>query len=338
MIIKSQKKLIKSQLVDPCLSRFSFKSILKESVQRSLTGKNGVTNLELSKFPNLNRETLDGIVKNFPWVKHINLSGCIEMSREWFTTLANAYADSLQTLNLECCHYITDEDISALFGKSRSPQTKEFKDSNLVSLVLSYTNLSDLGMQYVTHNCPNLQVLKLQGMKNITNLTLSMIAKHCPKLYLLDIRDCDNVNDYGIQLVCQELKNLEELYMSGTSVSNQILPYLCYYGKKLRVLDIKNTKITGDGLNLIARSLVNIESLKISGMNLIDNHVRSLIGSKVLKTLDISFCYGLSHQIIKEIIEGCATLNELFLFGLISTEDKPTLIGCNISRNVNIYC
>jgi len=336
MIIKSQRKfsIIQKSNLKNSFS-FSLKSVLKESVHRSLTGKNGITILELSKFPNLNKDTLDSIVKNFPHIRHIDLSCCFQVNSEWFNTLASAYGNTIQTLNLEFCYYIRNEDLAMLFGNRN---TVKFGECNLNSLVLSYTNVSDLGMKFVASNCPNLQVLKLQGMKNITDLTLSMIAKHCPKIYALDIRDCECITDYGVQIICQELKNIEELYVAGcNNISNKVLSYLSYYSKNLRILDIKNTKISGEGVNLIARTLTNLETLKINGLSVEDDHIRPLFELKNLKSLDLSFCFGINIGFLKEILNSSSSLNELFLFGLMSIEEKQSKLrdmllrrGCGI--------
>jgi len=319
------------------ISSFSFKSIIKDSMTRSISGRAKVmTNLQLSKMPRLSPGDLKDIMSNFPHVKHLDLSGCYQICKESIEVIANGYKDILQSLNLEFCHYITDEDVAVLFSGKR--EDSKPNKMNMVSLNLSYTNISDSGMRTIVSNCPNLKVLKMRGMKKITNLTLSMIAKYCKNITHLDIQDCVNITSFGVSIVSQECKLLEIFNLNNCiNVTNDIIPYLCFYNRSLIELDLRNTNINGDAIVYILANLSEIEVLKISGLSVNSKNVLNLLRNlKSLKFLDISFCYDLKKEFISEIIRSCSCLKELYLFGLISNDEKLAL--SNINHDISIFC
>jgi len=338
MIIKSRKILKESKFGvshSKNIACFSFKSIIRDSMHRSISGRAQVTsNLQLSKMPRLSPNELKDILRNFPHVKHLDLSGCYQICKESIEVIANGYRDYLQSLNLEFCHYITDEDVSILFAECKGSKEKKM---NMVSLNLSYTNISDTGMRTITSNCPNLKVLKLRGMKKLTNLSLSMIAKYCKNLTHLDIQECNKITDFGVSIVSQECKLLENLNLNDCSnVSNDIIPYLCFYNRSLKELDLRNTKVNGEAIVYILANLFEIEKLKISGLSLNTQNTNLLLNLKSLKSLDISFCYDLKIDFISDIIRSCSGLEEIHLFGLITNDEKQAL--STINNEILIYC
>jgi len=315
---------------------FSFQSIVKDCVRRSISGRKQVTsNLQLSKMPHFNPNDLRDILRNFPHVKHLDLSGCYQISTESIGIIANEYKDVLQSLNLEFCHYIADVDIVTLFGEVKEGSKEN--QGNMTSLNLSYTNITDIGMRTITMNCPNLKILKIRGMKNITDLSLSMIAKYCKNLTQFDVQECGKITDYGVALVSQECKRLESLNLNGSSVSNNFIPYLCFYNQSMKELDIRNTKVCGDSIGKILANLINLESLKISGLSFQIKNMNPnlLLNLKSLKSLDISFCYDFHKDLIRDIIRSCTNLKEIFLFGLITNEEKQAYLINN--NELSIY-
>jgi len=322
-------------------SSFSFQSIIRDSVHRSISGRKQVTtNLQLSKMPHLSPESLKEIIRNFPHVKHLDLSGCYQINKQSIEVIARELSESpLTSLNLEFCHYVTDEDLTLLFGNNNKNDSPKMGKQDLVSLNLSYTNISDLGIRVISMSCPNLKILKLNGMKNISDLSLSMIAKYCGQLTHLDVQDCTNLTDYGVSILCQECKNLENLNLNGCeNVSNSIVSYICFYNRSLKNLDLRNTKINGDAIVYILANLVELENFKISGLPFRNENTCSmlLLNLKSLKSLDISFCHGLSKDFVCEIIRSYSCLEEIYLFGLITNEEKQLLL--NINDRISIYC
>jgi len=336
MIIKSRKVEEKFEVIAKNIACFSFKTIVKDCVRRSISGRKQVTsNLQLSKLPRLTPNELKDILHNFPHVKHLDLSGCYQICKESIGVIANEYRDVLQSLNLEFCHYITDEDIVTLFGEVKQDGSKA-NQLNVVSLNLSYTNISDSGIRNVTLNCPNLKVLKLRGMKNITDLSLSMIAKYCKSLTHIDVQECANITDYGVSLISQECKLLEHVNVNATNVTNNFIPYICFYNPALKELDLRNTKVCGDALGKILANLLKLESLKISGLSFENKNMNLLLKLKSIKYLDISFCYDIKMDLIRDLIRSCPTLRELHIFGLITNEEKQTLLKFN--SELSIFC
>jgi len=207
----------------------------------------------------------------------------------------------------------------------------------MFNINFSYTNISDFGMRNVAHNCPNLKIVKLQGMRNISNVTLSMLAKHCNKIFELDVQDCPGISDYGVKLISQECKGMENLNLSGcVNITDEIVPYLAYYSKGLKQLNLRDTKITSKGVLQLVNSLPLLEVLKIPNIRVSDEDLAPILVNRKIRILDLSFCYGVSISMIEKLIEFCP-ITEIHLFGCISSEDKNRISSVR-NREVSIFC
>jgi len=173
-------------------------------------------------------------------------------------------------------------------------------------------------------------------MKNITDLSLSMIAKYCKALIHLDVQECSHISDYGISIVSQECKLLEILNLNGCNLTNNFVDYLCFYNQSIKDLDLRNTKVNDVAIGKIISTLFNLESLKISGLSLNNVNMNHLLNLKSLKNLDISFCYDIKKDLLQDIIRSCSNLQEVHLFGLISSEEKQAL--SNMKNEISIFC
>jgi len=257
---------------------------------------------------------------------NVNLANCYNLTKGHCELLRNDWLQQIISLNLECCHSLTDDDFSTLFGFQpvetntvadiRVLEPLDDSTLKLESLNLTRTNIGDAGVAAIAIKCKNLKHLYLSHTR-ITDLSLSLIAQHCSNLQTLEVVGCD-IGNYGLQLIAQECKsNLLTLDVSDCGrVNDAIVPYLCFYCPNLERLGLRNTKIPDRGVSALLRKLkltaLNIEGLPITDIQLCQiSHFQPS-----LKELNLSFCYNASLKSIKTVIELCKDLTDVHLYGL----------------------
>jgi hypothetical protein len=132
----------------------------------------------------------------------------------------------------------------------------------LISLDISYCDVTDSGLQYVTH-MPALQELCLRGVCDVTDA--GMIHLGSAHLTLLDVSS-SNVGDLGLEHFARspaaaELRNLQ-LY--ACEITDAGLGHLTSSVTELRYLNIgRCEQVTDQGLKMIANHLQLLEWIKV---------------------------------------------------------------------------
>lgn len=254
----------------------------------------------------------------------LDLSNIYNLNKEHLTSLKDLLP-KLQSLNLECCHTLTDADFATLVGFEQiadsNSEVLEAEDDattlTLESLNLTRTRIGDVGIGAIVMRCKNLKYLYL-GHTLITDVSLSLIARYCPKLRVLNVEGC-NIGNYGLQLVAQECKsNLETLVINDcTRVNDAIVPYLGFHCSQLRHFEIRNTKIPSRSLGLLIQKL-RLTDLNIEGQQITNTQLEriALQQQQTLKALQISYCYNITTDGISRLIETCKNLVEVHMYGL----------------------
>jgi len=256
----------------------------------------------------------------------VNLANCYNLTKEHCELLRNDWLKQILSLNLECCHSLTDDDFSNLFGFQPVETNTEtnirvlepLDDSTLKleSLNLTRTNIGDAGVAAIAIKCKNLKHLYLSHTR-ITDLSLSLIAQHCSNLQTLEVVGCD-IGNYGLQLIAQERKsNLVSLDVSDCyRVNDAIVPYLCFYCPNLARIGLRNTKIPDRGVSALLRKL-KLTSLNIEGLPITDTQLCQISHFQPsLTELHLSYCYNTSLNAIKNVVELGKNLAVVHLFGL----------------------
>jgi len=289
------------------LRKYRRKNCVGNWVQKSVYGlRREKTVLSLRDVEGFNSDKLAVIAKCCPYVSFLDASSCYQLvGDDWRVIGEASWMSSLRILNLTFCS-ITDGDLTRLFRNR----------NHISTLTLSYTAIGDIGIKRVAMNCPDLEVLKLNGCQNITDISLSILAKYCTKLRHLELSECSKITDVGVQLISQECTLLDYLDLKDCAVTEEIVHYLCYYSKKLEHLNIGNTQISGSAVNAIVPLLPNLKYLNFCGLSINDETVdiimRCLPG---IKKIDFSFCYLLSEEKVKFLCSA-NTGAEVLTFGL----------------------
>lgn len=143
-----------------------------------------------------------------------------------------------------------------------------------------------LNMMKLYFRCPNLEVLSIRSCPHVTDDSISRIAVNCPKLRELDISYCYDVTHKSLALIgrnCPNLKVLKRNLMNWLDPSQHvgIVPdeYLNACPQDgdteaaaiarsmphLEWLEIRFSKLSAKGLNLICQRCPNLEFLDLSG-------------------------------------------------------------------------
>jgi len=213
-------------------------------------------------------------------------------------------------MNLSCCNYLTDEDLSLLMDY-------HLPNPHLRCLDLSFTQVTDTGIASISTKCPNLSSINLSGCLSITDVTLSYLAQNCKKLQSLVLSGCPRVGDIGIQLIAQEVKHhLRILDLNDCSrISDKALVYLGHYCPSLTCLRLKNTGISVPVFfKLLSR--LHLTELNIQSLPATDSFLFALTRLQpTLKIIDLSFCSRISLVGLKHTVEKLEFLCELHIFG-----------------------
>ena len=78
-------------------------------------------------------------------------------------------------------------------------------------LVLSQTNVTEVGIEAVIVGCPLLNELALDGCENVSDAATEMLSTHgCKSLTIIDMNECD-VSDAGIAALAAGCPDLAEV-------------------------------------------------------------------------------------------------------------------------------
>jgi F-box/leucine-rich repeat protein 2/20 len=115
------------------------------------------------------------ITKAGPFVRDLNLRGCVQLRERWHIRGLSDACRNLQNFSLEGCRIDRTAIHSFLYANNR----------------LVHINLS--------------------GLAGATNSAMRIIAANCPKLEHLNISWCNNVNTHGLQKVVEACPNLKDI-------------------------------------------------------------------------------------------------------------------------------
>lgn len=171
----------------------------------------------------ITKEQLSWLLVRLPQSKALSLQGC-----PWSTVscLRSCVCPMLTSLNLS---FVPTMDDAAL--------------QHILSPPLDHRpGLLDLACRL-----SNLKSLKLAG-SNVTDIGIQIIVRVLPKLSMLDLSQCYPITDNGVESLTQ-ISGLSTLQLSGcTGISEQSLKMLgkC---KSLTYLDLRHTKLTKSSIN-----------------------------------------------------------------------------------------
>ncbi|XP_049379043.1 TMV resistance protein N-like isoform X1 [Solanum stenotomum] len=231
----------------------------------------GMPNLEyldLKKCTSL--EEVDPSLKYCKKLIHLNLYECESLERFPYVNV-----ESLESLNLDNCSIL--EKFPEIHGR--------MKQGTAIKIMASYSRIRELPLYFFDHQ-PHLIELHLDGMTNLASLPNSICKSK--GLAKLSVSRCSKLESLPEEI--GDLENLEELYASYTLISRP--PSSIVRLNKLKSLSFRKTKSeirVYFVFPLVNKGLLSLESLDLSGCNIIDGGLPEDIGClSSLKELHLS--------------------------------------------------
>jgi hypothetical protein len=309
--------------------------------------------------------TLQTIVSRCHYLRHLNLSGCDNVTNKACSIMANS-CKALESLSLEGCKHISDEGVSDL-----ALHCTKLETLNLNRLHL----LTDDSLTALGETCHRLRDFSMNWMPIVTDRGMFTFATYCNATALtrLDISACRKIGDDGVMGIAERMTNLTDLnlYYCNKITDRGCLGVthnlwrlerlvLCdlyqitdrsfhfdregdgrpavdaHMLESITALDITDcSRVTDFGLASISARCTNITELKLSGLTRLTERgaellVREPINGEPrgsgLESLDLTFCQLMGDKAIGLFAHGLSTLAKVNLTGCTKVSDEGVKI------------
>ncbi|CAK7567750.1 MAG: hypothetical protein SEPTF4163_005718 [Sporothrix epigloea] len=263
-----------------------------------------------------------------PFVKDLNLRGCIQMESYQDALLMASACNNLVNANLEGA-FIESEKVEELLRRNQK---------------LAHINLTGLTCVYnetcftLAEHCTQLELLNLSWCRNTTAIGVQTVLRSCPKLRDLRVGEVTGFDSLEVAKTFFETNRLERLVMSGCCDLTDSSLKAMLHGidpqidlltdrpvvppRHLRHLDLSRcTRLTDRGVASLGYCVPNLEGLVLSGCATLTDRALEPIFASAPK---------LSHLDLEDLVE---LKNELFSKCLAKSECAKTLKHLSIS-----YC
>ncbi|KAH0778110.1 hypothetical protein KY290_009521 [Solanum tuberosum] len=267
----------------------------------------GMPNLEyLNLACCMSLEEVHPSLKNCKKLIQLNLSYCTKLERFPYVNV-----ESLEFLNLRYCSSL--EKFPEILGRMKQGTARK--------IMTSYSRIRDLPLSFFDHQS-HLIELHLDGMKNLVSLPSCICkSKGLVKLHVSFSSKLESLpEEIG------DLENLEELHANNTLISRP--PSSIVRLNKLKSLTFAKEK-SEDGLFFVFpqvnEGLLSLESLDLSGCNIIDGGLPEDIGClSSLEDLNLS---GNNFEHLPQSISELGALRSLYLSDCKRLTQLPEDIG-----------
>lgn len=272
------------------------------------------------------------IVSAGPFIKDLNLRGCIQVEHYKRAELLVKACKNLINATLEGCRNFQKATLHSLL-KSNGRLT----NLNLTGL----SAVTNITCKIIAQSCPNLEMFNVSWCTHMDSLGLLEVVASCRKLKDLRAGEIRCLDNEKFALKIFETNRLERLVLSGcTEVDDKILRIMIH-GKdpeldaftdaplvpprKLRHLDLSRcNRLTDVGLKSLAYICPNLEGLQLSGcLGLTDAGLKDILAT----------CSNLTHLDLEDLAE---LTDDLFSNHLVKAPCASSLQHLNISYCENL--
>ena len=212
----------------------------------------------------------------------------------------------LQQLMISPSLLVTDVGIGNLTGCI--PKAKDMTNTiafhpQLEKLIISESNLTDQGLQYISQGFSNLIYLSLPESARITSVGIAHIAQ-MKSLRELHLHNCRGINDESVRKLAEAKSNITSLNLSGNyQIGDNALKYYGASELSLQELYLSCCNITDEGIHHLVKQGHTLKRLSIFGCDGVTDNSLRLIGEKCssLQYLDLTPSNGITQQGIQQI-------------------------------------
>jgi len=143
--------------------------------------------LSLCNWDGITTEHVEILLRKFPNLTHLNLSGCFKLTNQAIINIGNILGSKLTYLQIRDCPVISLEGIQGLC-----------KCTNLLELYIDgCTEVDGASVKILADGCRDIEKLGLSGLNKITDSSIQYLLLRCIRLKNLNLNNCMNLsNDF----------------------------------------------------------------------------------------------------------------------------------------------
>jgi hypothetical protein len=164
--------------------------------------------------------------------------------------------------------------------------------------------------------CPNL--LRFESLNSaLTDKSITSVAINCLNLRILRVSADVKLKDSGIISISTHCKDLEELCVVGSDVTDESIISIATHCRGLLHLNVSCCLLLTDASIIsISFHCARLEKLSVRQINITDESIMSIATHcRGLLHLNVSCCSLLTDESIKSISSNCSFLREINLMG-----------------------
>jgi len=294
--------------------------------------------LSLKDFPVLTDREIELLAKAFPLLRQFRLVRCNKFPNMIFKSLATAYKDSLELLDLSGCRLPDDSfELKDTFFSSlnslllsdtgctdRCLEAICQRVGMLTRLELNNTKVSLVGLKKALGKGASLQLLQLQGCSEVDNATLSEIAQKCNMLRKVDLQRCEKVDESGVVTLYRSCKPIERVELARCrKITPALVEFFQQNRRNTNVLTLDLSSGLSDlGIEIALRHYFHISSLTLAKANKLTpqlmEKILSFLEVKHLRELVIENCQSDDQAIFAVLVENAPHLRKLSWNGTVT--------------------
>mmetsp|Transcript_4912 Transcript_4912/g.7988 ORF Transcript_4912/g.7988 Transcript_4912/m.7988 type:complete len:503 (-) Transcript_4912:210-1718(-) len=262
------------------------------------------------------------MVQYCPNLLELDIHHCNRVLNDLLVTLISALCPLLQRLNLSNCRRLTDSGIRAL--------AQNCNDLKILSLEGVF-QITDTGIRAIANNCSQLTTIDISLCERVTDTGFRHLVQSCPVLNTINISECENLTGEAIAAIGQHCHHLSSLSMQGIGggLTVECMSLLARGPSSAAnapatpaSADTGNTGNTGNAGDTDADTATNMHltSLDVSFNFFLSDEMIMAVAKhcKQLKSLDISGCEELTDKCINALVDNHIQLQSI---GLVFNSD-----------------
>lgn len=240
-------------------------------------------------------------------------------------------AATLQSVDLSWCSGATDRSVVEF---SRCPGLRELRLSHCKSVTRR-------SVRILAVRCPRLEVLDINCISGVRDSLLEVIGSNCPYLKVLNIANARNVTDDGVSHIANGCHFLEALDLSWCGkVTDWSILKIAQNIKNLREVGLSETRVTDVGIQELTRACSKLEALHLARCIYVTNRsVESIMRycKSRLRSLNLASCQSVSDDYVEELIKFCPSLKCLDVSKLPCRMISEMLERETATRDIQVY-
>ena len=127
----------------------------------------------------------------------------------------------------------------------------------------------DIGVCYISENCPNLSHLEVNYCSGVSDKSLIALGQNSKELLHLNLAGCGKITDYGIEFLSKGCWKLKHLDLSACfRITDNSVISIANYLKRLEELFIRNCdSVTDDSIIYLSKSNEDLRVLDLSSLD-----------------------------------------------------------------------